>query len=357
MPVQVGDRITLRIDTLAFGGDGIARLDGLVYFVPFAAPGDTVEAIVTDKNTRMARARIDSIVAPSPQRAEPPCSFFLKCGGCQYQHLTYEAELSAKETQIRDAFQRIAKLPDPPIHPILSSPEPYHYRNRITVHTQDHATGFHGVNARDIIDIDSCLLALPEVNDALTRLRASHPRDGHYSLRHPNIPPSAFYQVNHRLLDTLRDTVSATFPSSMDLAIDAYCGGGFFTTELIGKFNRVIGIEQDSRSLRDAHRIKAKNLALIEGAVENELEAILRENNLSQTALLLDPPREGLNASLARNLIELRPSHLTYVSCHPPTLARDAQKLLPHYNLLSVQPIDLFPRTSQIECVTTWVPR
>jgi 23S rRNA (uracil1939-C5)-methyltransferase len=354
---QVGDRLTLRIQSLAFGGDGIARHDGIVIFVPFTAPEDSVEVVLTEKSPRFARGKVLSILEPSVQRSQPPCPYYGRCGGCQYQHLSYEAELASKELQVRDAFVRIGKLPDPPIRKIIASPSPYAYRNRITVHAESGHIGFRGVNPREIISIEKCALAMPEVNDALAKLRASQPRDGHYSLRHPSIPPSAFYQVNHLFLDTLRSLVAETFGTGLDRGVDAYCGGGFFTSAMASKFKQVIGIEKDARALIDARRLGISNLELVEGEVENELDAVLRQGDMSRTALLLDPPREGLPSSITRCLIELRPAELTYVSCHPPTLARDAQKLLPHYELISVQPIDLFPRTSQIECVTTWRQR
>lgn len=322
--------------------------------MPFTAPGDTVEVEITEKSARHSRGKVVSILTPSPARAEPLCPYYQRCGGCQYQHLTYEEELRAKELQVRDALVRIARLPEPPLRPIIPCPQPYGYRNRITVHAEDQQVGFRGVDPRQIIDIDRCALADDSVNEVLTNLRASRPKSGHYSLRHPGIPPSAFFQVNHLLLETLRQTVAATFPAGLEEGIDAYCGGGFFTSELVKKFTRVTGIEKDARSLKDARRIASGQLRLVEGDVAVELEPVLRETNLASAGLLLDPPREGLPASIVRTLIELRPAALTYVSCHPPTLARDAQKLSQHYKLLSVQPIDLFPRTGQIECVTTW---
>lgn len=357
MSVQVGDRISLRIDSLAFGGDGLGRHEGFVVFVPFTAPGDTVEVEITEKSARHSRGKVTSVLNPASTRTEPLCPYFQRCGGCQYQHLTYEEELRAKELQVRDSLVRIARIPEPPILPIIGCPQPYGYRNRITVHAEDNLVGFRGTDPREIVDITHCALATKEVNQTLDQLRASRPKPGHYSLRHPGIPPSAFFQVNHLLLETLRQTVAATFPAGLAEGIDAYCGGGFFTSELVKKFGRVTGIEKDGRSLKDARRIPADNLQLIEGDVALELEAILRETNLASAGLLLDPPREGLPASLVRTLIELRPAALTYVSCHPPTLARDAQKLIPHYNLISVQPLDLFPRTGQIECITTWAAK
>jgi 23S rRNA (uracil1939-C5)-methyltransferase len=351
---QPGDRISLQIESVAFGGDGIGRTDGLVVFVPFSVPGDHLNVELIERQPRLARGRIVDIVTPAATREVPPCPYYQSCGGCQYQHLAYTEELRLKTEQVRDAFARIGKITDIPLRPIIPSPEPYHYRNRMTVHAENGRIGFRGVDPRELIDVEQCALALPEVNNALRDLRDLHPRDGHYSLRLPGIPPSGFYQSNHLLLETLRRLVVEIFSPEMTACVEAYCGGGFFTAGLIERFASVIAIEKDPRTLKDVRRLPQPPLRVIEGEVENELEPALRASELAHTALLIDPPREGLPKSVLRAIPAVAPAEIIYVSCHPPTLARDAQALAQHYKLVSVQPIDLFPRTAQIECVTYW---
>ena len=369
--------LTLTIDALAFGGEGIARDAGRVVFIPFAAPGDVVEVRITEAKKTFARGEIVRIVTPGPDRTAPPCPYFGPtagngaCGGCQYQHLTYEAELKAKAGHVAEALVRIGKLTLPAadkIEPIVPSPQPYGYRNRITVHRSENGKGdkigFHRAGSNDIVDIPHCLIAAPEVNDALGVLRrrelapkrgraANFTRPTHFSLRHPDLPPSAFHQVNLFLLDPLRDLVTEWTGEGKRL-VEGYCGGGFFTEPLAARFTTVAAIEFDTRSLRDARRRSLPNVTWIEGNVEEQLGAVLAAEQAD--ALLLDPTRDGLAPGAVTAILntEKPPQRIVYVSCNPATLARDGGKLAARYTLARVRPVDLFPRTAQVESITLW---
>ncbi|SDT98461.1 23S rRNA (uracil1939-C5)-methyltransferase [Verrucomicrobium sp. GAS474] len=367
--------LTLTIDSLAFGGEGIARDNGRVVFVPFTAPGDVVEVRITEAKKTFARGEVVQVVTPGPDRAAAPCPYYgpKRCGGCQYQHLTYEAELKAKAGHVAEALTRIGKLTlaAGTIEPIVPSPQPYGYRNRITVHRSENGKGdkigFHRAESHDIIDIPHCLIAAPEVNDALGALRRQElaPKRGravnftrptHFSLRHPDLPPSAFHQVNLFLLGPLRDLVAGWVGTGRRL-VEGYCGGGFFTEVLAPHFASITAIEFDSRSLRDARRKTLINVAWIEGSVEECLGAALAASGAEGTdALLLDPPREGLAPGVVTAILaaEQPPRRIVYVSCNPATLARDGGKLSARYTLARVQPLDLFPRTAQVESITLW---
>ena len=352
-----GDTIEVTIEKVIFGGDGLARLaQGFVVFVPFAAEGDRLRVRIIERKAHHARAELVEILQPGAGRENPPCPYYAKCGGCQYQHLTYAEECRLKENQVREAFVRVGKLPDAPILPIIAG-NPYGYRNRITVHAESGRVGFRGVDGRELVDIRECLLARPEVNAQLARLRGNHPADGHYSLRDANVPPSGFFQANHVLRDRLRDVVANELPDGTPLLIEGYCGGGFFTEIIARRFGRVVAIDNDPRTLRDAHRLGLANVDWRESdasfAVSDELCA-LTEAARAETCVLLDPPREGLPVRLAEALCLNSVAHVTYVSCDPATLARDARLLAKTYRLVSAQPIDLFPRTAQIECISVW---
>jgi len=352
------ETIEVTIEKVIFGGDGLARLaQGFVVFVPFAAEGDRVRVRVIEKKAHHARAEIVEILQPGLARENPPCPYYAKCGGCQYQHLTYAEECRLKENQVREAFARVGKLPDTPILPIIAGSSPYGYRNRITVHAESGRIGFRGVNGRDLIDVRECLLARPEVNAQLTRLRGSRPADGHYSLRDASVPPSGFFQANYDLRETLRGLIAEALPERGTTLLEGYCGGGFFTEIVAGRFERVLAVDNDPRTLRDAHRLGLGNVEWREAdaafVLPEELRA-LTEATGKETSALVDPPREGLPVRLAEALCLDPVAHLAYVSCDPATLARDARMLAKTYHLVSVQPIDLFPRTAQIECVSTW---
>jgi 23S rRNA (uracil1939-C5)-methyltransferase len=353
-----GDIIEVTIEKVIFGGDGLARTpQGFVIFVPFAAEGDQLRVKIIDRKAHHARGEIVEIVQPGRDRETAPCSYYARCGGCQYQHLSYAEECRLKENQVREAFARVGKLPDAPVLPIIPSPNPYGYRNRITVHAEAGRIGFRGVNGRDLIDIRECLLARPAVNAELERLRTSSQAEGHYSLRDSTVPPSGFFQANHDLREALRGLVASALPAQGKTLLEGYCGGGFFTEVVAGRFERVLGVDNDPRTLRDAHRLALTNVEWRDAdaayVLPEELRA-LTEATGKETSVLVDPPREGLPLRLAEALCLDKVATLVYVSCDPATLARDAKMLAKTYRLVSVQPIDLFPRTAQIECVSVW---
>src|SRR5882724_13249458 len=136
MTLSVGDKITLEISDIAFGGEGVARLDDFVVFVPFVGVGEIVEAEVTEVKKRFARGRLLRVVESSLERVEPQCRYFGDCGGCQYQHLAYPAQLRLKQKQIGDLFQRIGGFDPAIIAPVVPCPAPYGYRNRIMIRSQ-----------------------------------------------------------------------------------------------------------------------------------------------------------------------------------------------------------------------------
>ena len=353
-----GESLEVIIEKVIFGGDGLSRTsDGFILFVPFAAPGERVRVRVTQRKAHHARAEIVEILQRSAQRETPPCPYYQRCGGCQYQHLAYAEECRLKEEQVREAFVRQGKFEAPPVLPLIPSPSPYHYRNRITVHAEKGKIGYRGVDGRELVDIERCLLARDSVNEQLQSLRASRPLPGHFSLRDAEVPPSGFFQANHDLQERLRALVTDSLPARGGALVEGYCGGGFFTQSLAGRFEQVIAVDNDPRTLRDARRLALGNVDWQEGDAAMVFHEVLPKLKPGETSVLLDPPREGLPVRLAEALCLWPAERLTYVSCDPATLARDARTLGSVYRLVSVQPIDLFPRTAQIECVSVWERR
>ena len=353
-----GEVIEVAVEKIVFGGDGLARLpSGFVVFIPFAAAGDHLRVRIAAVKAGHARAEIVAMLEPGPHRVAPPCPYYGRCGGCQYQHLDYAEELRLKQEQVREAFARQAKMPDAPLRSILPSPRDYGYRNRITVHAEPGALGFRATDGRTLVDIAQCLLAAPSVNAELARLRAARPAEGHYSVRDPAIPPSGFHQANQELAATLPQLVAEALPARGDVLLEGYCGGGYFTRSVANRFGRVVAIDNDARSLLDARRLGLNNVAWTEADVAEVFPRELAEIAGGDAAVLVDPPREGLPVRVTEALALQPVAHLVYVSCNPATLARDARMLAGSYRLISVQPLDAFPRTAQIECVSAWAPR
>jgi tRNA/tmRNA/rRNA uracil-C5-methylase (TrmA/RlmC/RlmD family) len=134
--IGVGAKLTLQIDDIAFGGEGIGRLGDFVVFVPFVAPGEKVEVELTEVKKRFARGRLIKVLEASAERVTPPCPYYGECGGCQYQHLAYPAQLRLKHKQVSDHFQRIGGFRGTLIDPVVPCPQPYGYRNRIMIRSQ-----------------------------------------------------------------------------------------------------------------------------------------------------------------------------------------------------------------------------
>ncbi len=340
--------VDLKIEDIAFGGKGVARENGKAIFIPFTIENETVSAEIVREKKKFAEAELVSVKERSLHRVTPECPYFGRCGGCTYQHINYEHQLAIKWRQVRDVLHRIGKLKEVPTRPIIPSPEPYGYRNRITVHAQDSVVGFFGRDSNRLIDIEHCPISRQEVNRALADLRAQNVRDGHYTLR-VSSRPRVFSQTNDSVADALRDLIRQFVPANQELLIDAYCGRGFFAKALLDKCNRVIGIDWDKFAIEAARENATTKETYIAGDTDIELGRALQETALLKTTVIVDPPATGLSANVRKTLVGLARATLIYVSCNPPTLARDLADLRQRFTVESVTPLDMFPQTAEIE--------
>jgi tRNA/tmRNA/rRNA uracil-C5-methylase (TrmA/RlmC/RlmD family) len=336
--------IDLRIEDVAFGGKGVGREQGKAIFVPYTIEGEMVSAEIVREKKQFAEAELVEVKQSSPNRVAPECPYFGRCGGCAYQHIDYQHQLAIKWRQVRDALQRIGKLKDIPMRPIVPAPKQYSYRNRITVHAEAGVIGFYRRDSHRLLDIEACPISREQVNRALAELRTqSHVRDGNYTLRAQS-GPRVFSQVNDEVANALRDLIVELVPSNQELLIDAYCGSGFFAKELLEKFQRVIGIDWDRFAIEAARKNATAKETYIAGDVEEELT-----RSLPCSTLIVDPPATGLSANIRKAIIALSPQTLIYVSCSPPTLGRDLKELHHKFVIESVTPLDMFPQTAEIE--------
>ncbi len=176
-PVTKGEELELRVDSLAYGGSGVARVDGFVVFVRHALPGDTVRARVTKVKRGFAEAVAEEVLAPGPGRVDAPCPHFGACGGCRFQDLAYPEQIAAKEAQVRDALVRLGGFPEPPVEPIVPAGSQFHYRNKLeysfTQTADGPALGFHRAGRWDeVLPIDVCLLTTELGNDIREAVQA-----------------------------------------------------------------------------------------------------------------------------------------------------------------------------------------
>jgi tRNA/tmRNA/rRNA uracil-C5-methylase (TrmA/RlmC/RlmD family) len=368
--LKIGDQITLTIHDLAFGGDGVGRLDELVVFVPFVVTGETVEVEITEVKKNFARAKLLRVVNASPARVAPACRYFTKCGGCQYQHLAYAEQLRVKHKQISDLFERVGKISPEKVAPVIGCPQPYGYRNRIMIRSQWNGRakkleiGFVGTDNRFVEDIEECKIAEPALNGQIQHVRANPPPRGglKFVLRvQPEdwvVPKDSFFQNNFFLLPKLVESVRAMLQAGgARHLIDLYCGVGFFGIEEAGAVESFVGVEYDALAIKAARENAAArgitNGEFVAAKAEEALPELLHKFPANQTAVLLDPPRKGCWPALLELLRQHPPAQLIYVSCHPATMARDLNILCGDgvFELAQVQPLDMFPQTQHVECV------
>ena len=356
--MRPGQEVTLEINDLAFGGKGVGRVHGIACFVPGVIDGEKVRVRIHKVKSRLMEAGLLEVIEPSPHRVEAPCPVFLKCGGCTYQHIDYPHQLKIKENQLREALRRLGALIDPPVRPMIASPEQYAYRNRITVHVKDGDVGFFAEGSNRVVPVAKCLIASEEVTLGFQDLLKSRPQDGNYLIGEKK-RYGGFRQVNNAVAEILKKTVREAVNSSTgtpikELLVDAYCGAGFFAHELQSLFTKVIGIERSIASVAMASRQAAANEEYLVGDVELKLGEALGAGNPEETVLLLDPPSEGLAELATESILERPPARIVYVSCNPATLARDAKRLAGIYRLVEVTPLDMCPQTAEIESVSVF---
>lgn len=370
MTVQIGDILTLDIHDLAFGGEGVGRVDEFVVFVPFVLPGETVEIELTEVKKNFGRARLRRVIQPAPSRVEPACRYFGACGGCQYQHIDYATQLHWKHKQIADLFERVGKFPRASIAPVIPCPVPYGYRNRIMIRSQWNKPeqklniGFVRGDCGLVEDVEECKIAEPALNAEILKVRAHPPPKGGIKvvLRVPpenwDVPPSSFFQNNFFLLPKLLETVRGCLQSAGTRhLVDLYCGVGFFGIEVAESVISFTGVELDQLAVKAARNNAARrqitNGRFIAATVEEVLPGLVKELSPAQTTVLLDPPRKGCWPATLELLRQTRPAQIIYVSCHPATMARDLNILCDAgvFEVAGVTPLDMFPQTQHVECV------
>lgn len=340
---------TLHIDSLAYGGAGVGRLeDGRVCFAHGTLPGERVAIRVVKSKKNHAEAVVTDLLEASPRRIPPACPVFGSCGGCAYQHADYPLQLETKTSQVSELLRRIGGIADAPVSPMLASPLEWGYRNRIAIHTDQGHTGFFHRHTHRLVDVTTCPIASAGVNDKLAAFRKKPPRQpGRYTIGE-NSTGRGFTQVNAGAAELLAATVSQ-FCGAGDMLIDAYSGAGFFSKRLVDRFAKVVGIEWSEAASRRAMESAAPNESHLTGSVEAHLPALLADAPTEGTTLIVDPPAEGLAPDVLRAILSTPPATLVYVSCDPSTFSRDTKKLAATYSLESVQPVDMFPQTAEIE--------
>ena len=379
------ENLEVEVERILPGGMGLAHAGGKTIFVSLAAPGDRVRVRIDREQGNLLFASIVEIITPSPVRIEPPCPYFGRCGGCDFQQLTYEAQLAAKADIIRDCLHRIARLENVSEIVVTPSPDTWRYRMRATwqIDRELRTIGYYERGSRRVCDVADCAVLKPELQETLERVRGTEWQQFPPNLKHLDAvagengvslsPPfaefdtnelsltvggeiyrynaEAFFQINPSLLGSLVEY--AIGGASGETVLDLYCGVGLFTLPLARQFEKVIGVEANTTATRFARRnlqlAGLTNAQVITATVTDWFRSGPIED---VDFVLLDPPRAGAESAVIKGMLDLHPKEISYVSCDPATLARDLKKLLAGgYVIESIAGFDLFPQTHHVETV------
>jgi len=462
MKLKKGAEVELDIESTAFKGKGIAKVDGLAVFIPNTAPGDRVKARIIKKKKNYREAKLLEVLEPGPNRIEPRCQHAQNCGGCSWQHIDYDYQLQFKKEHVRDHMQRIGGLSDLQINDTIGCDQSYYYRNKMEysighkrwlsreeinrdefVSDRCFAAGLHAPGRFDkILNLKECHLQDPVSYNILNFVRSwciEHDVDPYNTIDHEgfmrnvvirnayhtddlmvnlvtykddqeiiqqlsdalldtfsnittivnnvndrknptavgryekviygpgyitdkigpyhfNIDANAFFQTNthqaERLYEVAKDFADI---KPNDVIYDLYCGVGTLSLFLSNRAKQVVGIELEEVAIgnarKNAEENGVNNVAFVKGDMKDVFTKKITKEYGNPDCLITDPPRSGMHPDVVQRLNELKVPKLVYVSCDSSTMARDLKELNKVYDILEIQPVDMFPQTYHIETV------
>jgi 23S rRNA (uracil1939-C5)-methyltransferase len=365
--------------------------------------------IAVDKKT-FARGELLEVVQPSLQRVQPRCPHFGECGGCHYQHISYDQQLLIKQQNLQDQLERIGRLLNPNVEAVIPSPNIFNYRNQVHFQiSREGKPGYIRSNNRGVLEITECHLPeeplndvwpLLEIdaessisslglrlgieNDILVVLKSGQEFNAEFNIeslplsvvhlspenlevlagsdytfmqvkdRRFRVSAASFFQVNTPLIEQMVAMINDILPDELGLVLDLYSGVGLFSAFLAPKASRLISIEASESATEDFvyNLDEFDNVEVYEGPVED----ILPNLDLNPDLILADPPRSGLHKRVIEQILAMQPDLLIYISCDPATLARDSRLLAEGgFAAQKFVPFDFFPQTYHIETLSIWV--
>ena len=391
----------LKIERMNHTGEGIAINNNKVFFIPKTIPQDIIkvdeENMIKHKNYNQV-IKYD-LLEPSPNRVTIPCPYYEKCGGCQLMELSYENKCNNKEEKVKNIINKYTKLT---INPKISPTTPYQYRNKITLQVKEGILGLYSQNTNNIIPIKKCLLIPDQLNSLIPVLSKkidlsnvkqivlrimqnqimvqiigntnleklinslSHKVSSIYinevliygipyltELIPPyqfRVSPNSFFQTNHEATIILYNKIKEYLGTNNNNILDLYCGTASIGIYISKNSKQIIGIEINKSSTKDAKKNiklnKLNNITILNGDVKN-----LLKNDNYYDAIIVDPPRSGLDSKTKEILLDIKSPKIIYISCNPITLARDINTLKQLYNLEKIELVDMFPNTYHCESV------
>jgi 23S rRNA (uracil1939-C5)-methyltransferase len=367
IPFQIGDLLDVKIEKLTYGENGIARHQGLVIFVPFSAPGDLLKVQIRQIKKNFVEAEIVEILAPGSERKNPPCPVYGKCGGCDWQHLSYEEQLKQKSDIVLDFLKKSGRT-EFDYKEIVPSPREFRYRNRIQLKSDGKKIGFFAKRTHEIVKIDDCLLAEEIVAKEIEKLSSqmkspsekievliNQSGEVETILEQEDTFSEGFSQVNRFQNEMLIDTLATWIgDETFKVFYDLYAGSGNFTFPFIKKFSKTsfTAVELNEKSVVSAqNKLTAQKIPSTRCQFYlGDVELFLKRSRIQERAIvLLDPPRAGASEKTIKYLDESKALRIYYLSCNPSSLARDLKLLSSRWRLRRVQAFDMFPQTHHVE--------
>jgi len=384
-----------KIEKIVNGGFGLLRSEEGVVFLKYVAPGEKVKYRIKEKAKGIIWGEVIEIDEPHPDRVSPECQYYGECGGCALSHLKYDQQVEIKREVFADDLFRLGKIKTD-CKKFYISPE-YSYRVRAKLKgIENGKIGFIRKGSNDVMEIQNCLIVVPEINHFIKKWNNMDSMDffhqidvffnntenrlyvhitgmpnpemirkfdlfedtifswkesgkdntsilnvGKYNYR---VSPDNFFQVNRFQWENMLDKADSWMESSR-LSLDLYTGSGFFIPILLKYSRRVIGIENNKKSIRLAKRGFQK-AEFVRSPVEKFIFP-------SAERIIIDPPRSGIHDNVIREIIKTGPETIIYTSCSSATLARDLSKFIKNdYRIEEMAMLDLFPQSAHLETMT-----
>ena len=389
-----GDVVDVEITAVAHGGVCIGRHEGQVLFVRHCLPGERVRVRVTDapKHGRFVRADTESVLRPSADRVIPPCPYAGVCGGCDWQHASLEAQRALKASVIRESLVRLGgeapeRWSDLSVESLPDDDDGLGWRTRMRFAvTRAGRAGLRRYRSHEVVPVDSCLLATPQIRDlqvfrrdwtgsrevlavspsASPAIAVPDPQPGRARIQEMvdehvwRLDATAFWQVHPKAPQVFVAAVREMLqPQAGDHLVDLYAGAGLFAGVLaddVGPSGRIDAIESDPIAIRAAKRSlhDQPQVTLHETAVHRWLRSTMVT---SCDLVILDPPRTGAGVRTMASILSLQPRAVAYVACDPVALGRDiAAAKQAGWRLAGLRAFDAFPMTHHVECIALLLP-
>ncbi len=403
------ETIELAIESTAFGGRGVGRYEGKVCFVERALPGETVRARILRQAPNYTEARLQTVLSASPERVVPPCPYYEACNGCQYQHLSWPAQAREKHAQLRGLLRHLGGLVAAPETGFVAAPEPYGYRNTLTLQIEHRPRGpLQACFKRQdgsLLAVSKCLLASPAVNaglaPALHDLVREYPerRLDRHSLVLKAAPSGrvgrwvfspdkrwnwengetlvyargdkrlryscrTFFQTHFAMLDLLAGRLETLLEGAggpQSRFFDLYAGVGTFSALLGDRFERSLLVEENPASAAWAKQnLERANARVVCGRAHQKFKALFAKEKGRSNVVFVNPPRGGCEPEMIRSLVvcSREIDRLLLLGCDPAVLVRDLKKLTTggRWRIASLQAFDMFPQTPHFETLAELAP-